>query len=373
MTPSELNDLHRMPKDKLIEFFSQCCQDGNLKAIEYICKNPIRKLIAFHDNIETFMMDACVHHQIEVIQFLFSSKVTKEHTYSQSHYNCVKKSCELGHLDVIKTIFKNKSPHCLTDEDEFFRYSARWGQVHIVEYFLNRLNNKSNDDLPIHSLNDYSLRVACLYGHFNVIQFLLTSTTLKEHANIYAINESNQTPFLNACQYGGIHIIKYLLQSPDLKENVDIRKNFTKSLALCCIGQHFDLFLYLLEYTKEHHSSFYILNETSIKDTIFTLIPLSFLKRLNDNELYEQLQIKEHLYDIFCHAYKRYDKELLTYLICDKLLPINFHIEFILHSDTQTNDKLVAKQFVDKLFEVQSLTLKLDSHTNNKKDNKIKL
>ena len=60
---------------------------------------------------------------------------------------------------------------------------------------------------------------ACAQGHLEVVEFLLTSAELKEHADVHAKDDLG---FRVACRSGRLEVVKYLLTSTELKEHVDI-------------------------------------------------------------------------------------------------------------------------------------------------------
>lgn len=87
---------------------------------------------------------------------------------------------------------------------------------------------------------DLSLTDACREGDLEVVKFLLTSPDLTFLANI---QESNNDPIFQACDYGHKEIIEYLLASHELKEHAD--KYF--ALYLCCEEDKVDLVKFIFE------------------------------------------------------------------------------------------------------------------------------
>lgn len=87
---------------------------------------------------------------------------------------------------------------------------------------------------------DLSLTDACKEGDLEAIKFLLTSPDLSFNANI---NESDSDPIFNACDYDQMKVIDYLLTSDELNEHAD--KYF--ALKFCCEQDKIDIVKYLLK------------------------------------------------------------------------------------------------------------------------------
>jgi ankyrin repeat protein len=91
------------------------------------------------------------------------------------------------------------------------------GNVEQVKYLL------TSSTLRVHAnincFNDSPLKYACQNGHLELVKYLLTSLELKKYANIYADNSS---AIKSACRNGHLSIIHYLLTSKDLTNRVDV-------------------------------------------------------------------------------------------------------------------------------------------------------
>ena len=91
----------------------------------------------------------------------------------------------------------------------------------------------------------------------NTVKYLLTSSELKEHANIHYKDNSGMTSLMYACSNGNLELVKYLLTSPELKEHANINhkdKSGYNVLMYTCYYRHLELVKYLLssEELKEH-------------------------------------------------------------------------------------------------------------------------
>ena len=55
---------------------------------------------------------------------------------------------------------------------------------------------------------------ASFYAHSDIVKYLLTSSELKEHANIHYQDNHGSNALMIACKKGYLDIVKYLLTSP---------------------------------------------------------------------------------------------------------------------------------------------------------------
>lgn len=92
-----------------------------------------------------------------------------------------------GNLKLLKMLVKNHVAENYDYSEAFFNACAH-NQINIVRYLL--LDKKVN----IHSNNEKGLSMACKNGHTKIIDYLLSSSELKEHANPF-----NEMVFYEAC------------------------------------------------------------------------------------------------------------------------------------------------------------------------------
>ena len=90
---------------------------------------------------------------------------------------------------------------------------------------------------------------ACNNGYLDIVQYLLTSTELKEHAAIHHKDNNGWNALMWACQNGSLGIVQYLLTSPELKEHADIshKNNYGwNALMAACNYGYLDVIQYLI-------------------------------------------------------------------------------------------------------------------------------
>jgi len=90
-------------------------------------------------------------------------------------------------------------------------------------------------------MGETPLHKACMSGHFDVVEYLLTS----HRANLEATDNSGRTPLLYACLSGHIEVVRYLLS--DRGANLEATDNAGNTpLHLACWDSHFEVIRYLL-------------------------------------------------------------------------------------------------------------------------------
>lgn len=72
----------------------------------------------------------------------------------------------------------------------------------------------------IHDDDEYALRWACKAGSLEIVQYLLESTEITEHATLFQLNVKNDLAnyaFVWACKSTNLELIRYLIKRPDFK------------------------------------------------------------------------------------------------------------------------------------------------------------
>ena len=111
----------------------------------------------------------------------------------------------------------------------------------ILQFLLTSLELTEHAD--IHARNDAGFRIACLDGHLEIVKYLLTSDELTEHADIHAKDDEG---FIWACFYGYLEIVKYLLTSPELKKHADIHAENDVGFIWACYESRLEVIKYLI-------------------------------------------------------------------------------------------------------------------------------
>lgn len=125
------------------------------------------------------------------------------------------------------------------------------GMLEDVKYLV---NEKKAD---VHWNDENAIRCACVFGHLDVVRYLLTSPDIKTKPDL-EVTEGDRNSLTSlgfACKGGHVDIVKYLLTSPDLEKHSNVRVNddhpfrvsvFEKQIAVL----QYLIFDYNLEKTK---------------------------------------------------------------------------------------------------------------------------
>lgn len=136
--------------------------------------------------------------------------------------------------------------------NEALKSACRKNDLNEIKYLLTSSELKNNAD--IHHDDSAVFRIACVYGNIGLIKYLLTDKELKENINIHV---DDGIGLRLAVSYGELKVVKYLLTSPELKEHASIHSNSNNNnnpLQIACISGYLDIVKYLLSSPelKEH-------------------------------------------------------------------------------------------------------------------------
>lgn len=266
-----------------------------------------------------------------------------------------------------------------------------------------------NTTPDIHYKDDIALLLACQNGHLDIIKFLLTDNTLKEHAYINGYLEGHEIPFTDsplslATLYNQFEAVKYLLTSNELSQKASLRiRNDLAFIAACQLPttKLIDYFCFSNELTehvdlKNNHTFFkdifqfgtienldYVLDKnivgfptTETLQTCFEKIrfyetntseKLDYLFSLNGSEY---IDIYHNNNEFFRRAIENKDLHALTYIIVNHDVKIYelTHLSDLLNEPK--NEKV--KDHIDKTLLYHTLHTKT-FHKPMKENNKRKI
>lgn len=232
----------------------------------------------------------------------------KEEIVSWDSLNPEHKNFDINH-------YKNVSKEDL--ESEVYR-ACEQGNLALIK----RLLEDKELNIDIHYTEDCFLCTAALYGHLEVVKYLLNSPTLKENCNI---NDYDGKAFIYACGEQKVEIVKYLLTSHDLKEKLNLNKILVNAMRLACQKDNVEL-----------------------ADCL-----------INVPELEKQIDIHQEQDAIFKNALESRARKVIQFLIFDKKIEKTQYIEKLLNEKPNVE--------VEKWFSLKELNNKLTTKLEQKK------
>lgn len=119
--------------------------------------------------------------------------------------------------------------------DNGFTWAAVYDNIEVIKYLLTSPELPNNKVANIHAENHYTIRGACTKGNWELAEYLLLSSELKEKAN-------PTMAFLGAC-HGNLEIMSKLL---DLGLIIDYHYNKDEGFKNILAGKHIELVNYLI-------------------------------------------------------------------------------------------------------------------------------
>lgn len=157
-------------------------------------------------------------------------------------------ACEEGNLSQVRQLLtgdKGDKDSLVADihayDGSCLRCACKYGHLEIVQYLLASPDLKEHAD--IHAYDDKALIWACNMGHLGVVKYLLASPDLKMHADIHA---QSDYVLRFACKHGDVPMARYLLTSTDLSENANPHVHMSSPLRDAHEGKHMDIVQILL-------------------------------------------------------------------------------------------------------------------------------
>lgn len=256
----------------------------------------------------------------------------------------------------------------------------------------------------IHHKDEIALLAACQGGYLDIVDFLLTDPSLKEHSYINGYLEGQEVPYTDsplslAALHNQIDTVKYLLTSENLKHKASLRIRGDLAFRAACqcpTTEMIDYFCYsheLKEHVnlKEDHTFFqhifqfgtienleYVLeknivgypNAEALK-TCFeklrfhntnTTQKLNYLFSLKGSEA---IDIYHHDNEFFKRAIENKDLEVLTYIIIEHDVKI-YSLENVVERLLDPKNHMI-KNHVDKSLLYHSLHQKVENKSAKEK------
>ncbi len=141
-------------------------------------------------------------------------------------------ACEIGDIEVVKYLLTTNDlirPNIKANNNRAVNLSCIYGYKDILEFLL--LSEEINEHADMNPIMEYGFTLACRRGHLNVVRFLTTDSRLSNKIDI-SINES--AAFRVAADSLIIDILEFFIFELNMeikKEMVDFMKNKKNELV----------------------------------------------------------------------------------------------------------------------------------------------
>lgn len=217
----EFPDIFECDIKAINELFEQLIMHDKPKVIKWLYNCAQNKLII---DLFTIINIALHHNKLSIYKWAINIVVINEDILRDSYLVF----CERGDMESLIWIrtFDQIDKFEEMHTDLFIR-SCSHDNIEIVKYLSN--------DMNINSIHD-GLLVACQYGTFNVLKYLIASFAIDIRLQEYR-------PFRTACEYGNHRVAKWLLATwPEI--DVTARDNY--AFRWSCINGHLKIAKWLL-------------------------------------------------------------------------------------------------------------------------------
>lgn len=259
-------------------------------------------------------------------------------------------ACRSGDLATVKRLLTHpkKRADISYENNRGITNACEHNHLSIVQYLLTSQTLTQHAD--IHTDSDYPLRIACMKGHMEVVKYLLTTPEIIQAGGTYAnLHANNDEALINACTFNHLSLVQYLLTSPDLKESghtyPDIHAQWDLPIRAAC------------HYGDVHLVKYLLTSPELAKNGI------NFPRIHTGND---------EAFIGACEQNVKYGQEIIEYLIIDYGIPMTSTIESFL---SLPNDNHISNGDILVLFKrgelEKSLQGKLEPKTTNGKKNKI--
>jgi len=116
-------------------------------------------------------------------------------------------------------------------------------QTDIIDEMKEPINDYNK--LTQNELNN-EFQGACHIGNLNLVKYLLTSTELKNHADIASTSYVGISGLDEACRHGHLDVVKYLLTSTEIQVNEDIHARKDNPFKYALENNHLEVIRFLI-------------------------------------------------------------------------------------------------------------------------------
>lgn len=248
---------------------------------------------------------------------------------------------------------KNYNNLTLGELNHEFHIACIQGDLNLVKYLLTSSELKQHAD--IHFEKDECVVLACKYGQLGVLQYLLTSSDLKTHPDVHAQKGAG---FQWACTNGRLDIIKYFFFDPSISDNFNLEKHSYEAIIRAIHADANKIVEYILnepEITK-HNFNY---NKGFILEAACECGRLDILKYLVDLPHFNK-DLDFHFKNDTCFKGASYygNLDIVEFLIFDMKLEKTKEIENFI----SINNRNINKDQIDRMFNARDLEIDLKNN-----------
>lgn len=216
---------------KLIKLLTESKQENYNEALLLSCMIGNKKVtlllihlgakINFKDGYERIPINqACLFGKVQIVKFLLKQKVLIEYKFGNSS---LLKASQGGKLDIVKLLYHNNAnlnTIGVTGEIPLL-VACTYGHYSVMKFILKISNNILNDLNYFSNGKCTALHSACFSGNYKIIEYLIDSK-----ANMETKDRFGRTPLHILCEKGYLEIVKLLCDRGANIEAMDFEGNF---------------------------------------------------------------------------------------------------------------------------------------------------
>ena len=206
------------------DLLNESIKYGKLDVCKYICSYKYMICGSAYTRFKT----SCEYGHLDIAKWLW-----KIYGGFRGCFLAFESACVNGHLNIMKWLYEMNNYNIIVNYSNVFMYSCENGHIEAANWLLNNFNKKIN----IHHEDEYAFRWSCHNGHLNIAKWLYK---LGKHSNSEVnIHANGEFAFEYACAYSHIQIINWLMKIS--KGNIDIHSNHDFAFKWSCINGHTDV------------------------------------------------------------------------------------------------------------------------------------
>jgi len=142
------------------------------------------------------------------------------------------------------------------DMEEGFRVACFYGHYNIIRYLTEiYINDSTYSPINIHAFDGQGLKLAFYFGHYDIVRYLVEMYKNDSNYQSININRINNYGFIVACENGHYNIARYLMElhkNDSTYKPIDVYDYCEYNFIQACLNGHYIIANYLLRTTKNN-------------------------------------------------------------------------------------------------------------------------